>query len=165
MSLGFHAFNENVRPQTTLRQRLDYYEEFTIPAARAHRSDQVVPTLFRERLPLLAKVTTPNRLLWFLVPLGVIAAFRARERLVLSSVLLVFIAFYALFAYLLPWYCIVVAPAVIVLVLLGKQYLERIRVTHRRTVSTVLTLGIIATAITALPGIDRETIDDGYPAP
>lgn len=168
MSLGFHPFDPTVRPQTQLAQREDYYDEFTIPAAQKHRPGAIIPTLLRERLPVLGKVTTPNRLLWLLVPFGVIAMFRfhARERIVLAAPLIGLVAFYAMFAYLLPWYCVVVAPAVILLVLLGKDFFERNCGTrHRPIAGAVLSIALVAAAVTSLPGVDREMIDDGYPAP
>src|SRR5207248_95774 len=124
MSFGFHEFNPTIRPQTSLPQRQDYYDQFTLPAARAHRPDNLVNVWLHERFPLVAAVTVPNRLLLLLAPFSVLALTRL-DRRVVWSVLPIYIAFYALFAYLLPWYCIVVAPTVIGWVLLGKHALER----------------------------------------
>lgn len=179
MSFGFHRFDETIRPQTTLPQRQDYYDEFTIPAARKHRPQTIVQTWLKERFPMLADVTTPNRILLVLLPLSLFAfPWRGRPAraqsdsartgrtsnvgaLVLWSVLPLWIAFYAVFAYVLPVYCVVVAPAVIFAVLLGKTFAER----SGEAVEVFLTTSIVMLYIAALPEIDHQVIDDGFPAP
>jgi 4-amino-4-deoxy-L-arabinose transferase-like glycosyltransferase len=167
MSFGFHDFDPTVRPQTTLRQRQDYYDQFTIPAAAAHRPDRIARTWLTERFPLLATVTLPNRLLALLAPLSVLALTTV-PRAATWAVLVIYIAFYAMFAYLLPVYCVVVAPVAIVWVLLGKSVIERwaARSARWRDASVAfLTTAAALLSIATLPGIDREVIDDGFLAP
>jgi len=167
MSFGFHDFDPTIRPQTTLPQRQDYYDQFTIPAAAAHRPDRVLRTWATERFPLLASVTLPNRLL---VPLALLSVFAltSKARVVTWAVLAVYVAFYSMFAYLLPVYCVVVAPVAIAWVLLGKDFLERWAARSPRlrdATVTFLTAAAALLSIAALPGVDREIIDDGFLAP
>jgi hypothetical protein len=158
MSFGFHRFDPTIRPKTTLQQRVDYYDQFTVPAAMRHRPDTIVQTWLHERLPALAKVTTPNRLLLILAPFGLIALRRYRPAAVPVGVPLVWVALYAAFAYLLDWYCIVVAPAVIACVVLGTTLLPP----RSRLLLTLVVAGI---AVAALPEFDRRVIDDDFHVP
>jgi hypothetical protein len=168
MSFGFHDFDPAIRPQTTLPQRQIYYDEFTVPAARAHRADRIVHTWFAERFPEMAKVTLPNRLLLLLLPASLLALWSVPRR-TLWIVLPLYTAMYAMFAYLLEMYLVVIAPVVIFWALLGKESLERAggrRMGERsRTAAVALTLAIAGLAIAALPEIDHEIIDDGFLAP
>jgi hypothetical protein len=73
-----------------------------------------------------------------------------------------------MFAYLLPVYCVVVAPVAIAWALLGKDLLERWAARSARWRDVTVTFLTSATAllsVAALPGIDREVIDDGFLAP
>ena len=164
MSFGFHRFDPSARPQTDLPQRIDYYNEFTVPAARAHRLDKIFATWKNERLPLLGKATLPSPWLLALLPFGLLAL-RDRTRIAVWAVLPLWVAMYAMFAYLLPWYAVVVAPPMILWALLGKQWLERLARKRSGVANAVLSLGVVAACASALPGIDREVIDDGYLAP
>ena len=165
MSFGFHDFDPTVRPQTKLPQRQIYYDQFTVPAVRAHRPDQIVHTWLYDRFPLLAEVTVPNRLLLILLPLSVLAL-SSLPRAGAWSVLILYVSLYALFAYLLPMYCVVIAPISIFWVLLGKDSIERRRSERWRTFITVATtLSIAGLSLAALPEIDRNIVDDGFVAP
>ncbi|MEO6436334.1 MAG: hypothetical protein ABIP55_11330 [Tepidisphaeraceae bacterium] len=164
MSFGFHDFDPAIRPRTTLRQRQDYYDQFTAPAAKAHRPERVAATWLNERFPLLAQVTLPTRLLVVLLPLSVFAL-RPAIRMVLWGVLPLWVALYALFAYVLPVYCVVISPAMLLGVLLGKDAVERWSGRWRRGAAVFLTSAIALLSLAGLPGIDREVIDDGFLTP
>ena len=154
MSFGFHEFDPTIRPQTTLPQRQAYYDEFTIPAAQAHRPDRILSTWLKIRFPLLAKVDLPNRLLLLLFPLGLIQLKR-RCGLALCAVLPIYLAFYSLFAYLLPVYCIVIAPPITALVLLGKKFLQHVAGPRQAAMEVFLTIAIAALCIS---GFCRSSI-------
>ena len=167
MSFGFHEFNPHMRPMTNLPQRQIYYYAFTVPAAKEHRADRIVDTWLTGRFPVLARRTTPNAALIALLPLSLLAL--DRRRWVLWSVLPVYIAFYAVFAYLLPHYVVVVAPAVVCGILLGKHALEH-RLTEGRpraaaAASTFLTLSVGALALTGYPEINADANDTWYGSP
>jgi 4-amino-4-deoxy-L-arabinose transferase-like glycosyltransferase len=168
MSYGFHTFDPTVRPQTTLQQRQDYFDAFTVPAARTHAAvvGQIVGMWFKHRFPLMAKVATPNRLLLILVPLCVLAVATARRK-VMVAVLVLWLAFYAVFSYVLPVYVVVIAPVILLCVLLGKEAAERLVASepYRRAATVFLTLAVGVLTVAALPEVDHEVIDDGFPAP
>ena len=164
MSFGFHQFDPSVRPKTNLPQRQDYYDQFTVPAAREHRPDNLVSVWLHERFPLLASVTVPNRFLLLLLPLSIGALCRI-DRRVIWAMLPIYIAFYAVFAYLLPVYCVVIAPIVIAWVLMGKAFIERIARGRRDWVVAAMSLVIIVLSIAALPEIDHQVLDDGFLTP
>jgi hypothetical protein len=164
MSFGFHEFDPNVRPRTSLPQKQDYYDVFTAPIAREHRPGNIANVWLRERSPLIAKVTLPNRVLLALLPLGFLALSRPDARLI-WAILLLYIGFYALFSYLLPFYLVVIAPIIIIAALYGKFALEQLAGRWRTPVSVALTVGIALCCIAALPELNREVIDDGFPAP
>jgi hypothetical protein len=165
MSFGFHSFDPTVRPQTSLPQRQIYYDQFTVPAAQAHRPERLVHTWLHERLPLLAEVTLPNRLLLILLPLSALAL-ATLPRVAAWGVLIAYVMLYALFAYLLPMYLVVVAPIAILWALLGKEAVERVLAPRAREVAAVgLTVALAGLAVAALPEVDHSFYDDGYPAP
>jgi hypothetical protein len=166
MSFGFHEFDPAIRPKTSLPQRQDYYDEFTVPAAKAHRPERLVHTWLLERGPLIAKVTLPSRLLLVLLPLSVLALTR-RERWVIGAALPMYVALYAMFAYLLEMYCVVIAPVVILWVLLGKEVAESLAGTgvRREATRAFLTTAIAGFCVAALPEVDHQILDDGYVTP
>ncbi len=164
MSFGFHDFDPNIRPQTNLQQRLDYYDHFTLPAAREHALVPTWKVWIASRFPVLSKDALPNRMLLILLPLGLLAI-RGLPRAVFVAVLPMYIAFYWFFAYLLPWYCVVIAPAILVLVLLGARAAADVwrRTGARRSVEVFLALAIATLTISWLPEFNPAILDDPYP--
>jgi hypothetical protein len=171
---GFHDFDPSRRPQTNLPQRQIYYDQFTVPAVKAHRPERVVSIWLHERFPTLFEVTLPNRLFLVLIPLVLLGLNKGDTTLylkgrvpfiVVGTVLVLYVVLYAGFAYLLPMYCVVVAPSVIVWVLLGKDAIERMAGRWRDGMTVALTLAIAGLTIASLPEIHRQTLDDGFAAP
>jgi hypothetical protein len=84
---------------------------------------------------------------------------------VVRTTLGLYVILYAAFAYLLPMYCVVVAPGAIAWVLLGKDALEHIAERRREAVTVALTLAIAGLTLVSLPEIKRDVVDDGFTAP
>jgi len=164
LSFGFgHTGRTALR--STLAQKSDFYREFLTPQIEAHRPANVLPTLWNVRLPLLAKVTTPTRLLLLLFPLSVLGL-AARWRWVLWSMLVLYLILYTFFPFMLSHYVIVPAPAVVLGILIGKSVVERWTPQKWRAAAQVfLTLAVAALALRELPEFDREKLDDGYDRP
>ena len=68
MTFGFHQPDPHAQPQTTLPQRLAYYDDYTLTATKTHRPERLWQTWSRERFPLLATWALPSELLLILVP-------------------------------------------------------------------------------------------------
>jgi hypothetical protein len=162
MSFGFHDIHPTARPQSTLPQRQIYYEQFTVPALREHRPGRIIPIWLYDRFPLLAEVALSNRLLLILLPLSLLTAFANRARFAAWSILVLYVALYAIFPYLLPMYVVVIAPAVILWALLGKASLEA---SFPPAIAVALTLAVAGLSIAAIPPIDRDVLDDGFVTP
>ena len=165
---GFHDFDPTRRPQTNLPQRQIYYDQFTVPAVKAHRPERILSTWLHERFPTLFEVTLPSRLFLLLMPLALIkgdTTLYLKGRVPFIWVPVLYVVLYAGFAYLLPMYCVVVAPGVIVWVLLGKNAIEQLAGRWRDGARVALTVAIAGLTIASLPEIHRQTLDDGFAAP
>jgi 4-amino-4-deoxy-L-arabinose transferase-like glycosyltransferase len=153
--------------QSELPQKRLFYEQFLRPEIEDHRLANVPGTLVRERLPLLARTTLPNAP-WLLIlwPALFVARGMWKSAAVLWAMLPIYLLLYAAFPFLLPHYAVVPAPAVLCGVLLAKRGIEQ-RVPQRfaRATEVFLTVTFAGLALAAVPGIDRQTLDDGRPRP
>jgi hypothetical protein len=163
MSFGFHRIDPNARPQTTLQQRIDYYRDFTVGAVAAHRPELVLRTWAQDRLPCIATFALPNPLLLILLPIGLMAL-RGR-RWLLVGVLPIWIALYSFFAYVMPHYVVVIAPAVIFLVLLGMRALEQAWPRANQAIAVGCTIAIAGMCLRELPEFNHHVRDDPFNTP
>jgi hypothetical protein len=100
----------------------------------------------------LAFTTLPAYPLLLLLPAGVVTLFADRRRLVLAATLPLYLFLYVFNPFFLPHYSVVVAPAVILLSLLGADAGSRL-FTRRRTSNAVRVAtyaAILAMAVTSL---------------
>jgi hypothetical protein len=160
----WYGGDEATKPATTLQQKLDYHEQFTVPAMQAHALSKMPGIWWRERFPQMATVTLPAAVLVILLPLGVIVAVRSLDRAVLVAPPAIFVMLYGPFAYLLLHYIVVHAPGVIVAVLLGR---ERLAATWPRSRFLALgsTLVIFALTLTSFAELNWWVRDDLYVSP
>jgi hypothetical protein len=163
VSYGFHAFNPNAKLATTLPQRLKYYREFTVPAAKAHQPVKLWSNWVHERFPTLVQFALPSPWLLILIPVGLLAL--TAMRAVLAGMVALFIAAYMMFAYLLAHYVVVPAPGIILLVLLGVRALEETWPRAKIPVVTFSTIWIVVLALRATPEFNRLVQDDIYQTP
>jgi hypothetical protein len=89
----------------------------------------------------------------------------SRERAVLAGALGMFILLYAPFAFLLPHYLVVAAPAMILIVLLGVHAIEQNWPRARNYLAVFFVLAIVALSVTALPEANRLVRDDTFRTP
>jgi hypothetical protein len=159
--LGFAPFDPNVRPKSTLLQKQIFYDQFDVPAATKHRPENIWPTWLHERLPLIVKVCIPSSVMLVVVPVGLFEL--RRRRWILLLIPACFIAGYVFFPYFMAHYCMVLAPALIMAVLLGKLVVEKW--VKRAEVSVFLTVGIAALCVTRMPEVDSSIKDDAFNLP
>jgi hypothetical protein len=158
MTFGFHKFDPTLKPKTNLLQRQIYYEEFTVPAARDHRPELIWQTWTKQRLPQISALALPSPLLLILVPCGLLEM--GRRRWVMAGVLPLFVAFYVFFAYLLSFYVMVIAPALIFVVLLGYTAICDNFARLRPWLTFCMAVLIVLLAVRALPEFNRLVRDD-----
>jgi dolichyl-phosphate-mannose-protein mannosyltransferase len=169
-SLGFYEYDPRVRPQSPLPQKQDLYELFYAPYVRKHRPGNLPSVWAREYLPMIAGTTLPAAALLAFVPLGLLGL-RDRRRAVFCAVLLPFLAVYAVNTFFLEHYALVVAPAVLLLVLLGARALEAAWPRWRPQIASAFAAGIIALCISVLPelnglwGKKYAVSDETFPSP
>ena len=152
------------RPATTLQQKLDYHEDFTVPAMRTHDLRHMPGIWLRERVPQMVQVMLPAAPLLLLLPLGVVAVLRSPPRAVLAAPPVLFVALYGSFAYLLLHYIVVHAPGVIFLVLLGRARLAATWAANRFLACASL-LGVIALMLPNFAELNWHVRDDLYIRP
>ena len=138
------------RPQTTLQQKLDYYDGY-ITRDVGRYSPSTAPRIWiDERLPKLFKASLPNLLFISLLPCGLLGI-RRREIWVVVGVCPLFIAFYAFSIFFASQYCLINAAALIPLALLGAREIEGIFPNQHRILATTSTIAIAALSFTQLP--------------
>lgn len=163
MTFGFHRFDPTVGPQTELPQRVRYYEKFTVPAAAEHRRDRIWQTWRDKRIPLIVRNALPTGALLVLLPAALLALRGPRWVFVGLGVL--FIGFYACFAYLLRHYIVLLAPAVLVGALLGARAIVESFPRARAWTETLACAFIVIFALRAMPRAGRAPKDDPYDFP
>ena len=163
-SFGFHRFDPTARPESVLpQQRTDY--AFSQTYFARHQLDNFwqpwlqtqYPPGYQPRpayLAMIADTTLPERLLLLLVPVGLLGL-RGQRRIVLFITLPLFILLYLFNPFFLEHYAIPIIPPVILLVLLGVEAIVSALPRYRSQLRSMLTMVIVATAITSVWEINR----------
>jgi hypothetical protein len=158
-SIGFHTYDPNLKPNTTLPQRLEYYQEFDVRFITRHRVDRLVETWRDERTKYILDPAVPHRLLWILLPVGVLGLV-TRPRRALAAVLPLFVGIYFWFTYLLPHYSVAVLPSLVLILVCAPGALQR--TWPRLRLEMPATLAIAALSLTGLPQVNPNVVDDPY---
>jgi len=162
ITLGFHTPRPPSSLATVVPQKRMLYEE-AIPAIEHHRPRNFLREMLRNRLPQTVSTTLPNNLLVILMPLGVAAllARRADPRAwVLVAPLPLFLLAYAFYLFYFAHYLLVIAPATIVLILLGGRELPALFPRMRNALTVLVTCSIAALSLYGLPELHRTVHDD-----
>ncbi len=163
MTFGFHQYDPDARPQTTLLQRLKYYQEFTVSAAQEHQPRRLWKTWTQDRFPRIARYSLPCELMLIAFPIGLLGL--RGQRWIFVAFIVLFVALYAFFAYLLAHYIVLVAPAVIVVTLIGVETLCETFPRARSWLVTLTSAIIVAFSLRAMPQLNRLMRDDPYSFP
>ena len=135
-------------------QKRELNETFVAPRVAAHRFADLPATWTGERLRFTLDVPLPARPMLPIALVGLLGLTTAR-RLVLAATLAAFVGLYALYTFYLEHYLIVVAPAALMLLVLGVRVLASTAPARwRRGVSVGLGCGVAAGCATVLPEAD-----------
>jgi hypothetical protein len=166
LSFGFHTYDPEKLPKSPLPQKQIYQATFNASLIRDHRPDRLFNTWFDRsdgRLRTVFESTMPSLILapWVLVGfLGL----TTRPRWTLFMTLPLYCLLYLFYAALLRHYTPVIAPATILLGLLGIREIESChpRLRAAATFSAVFMVGI---CILVLPEVNPRMADDPFPYP
>ncbi len=149
-AFGFAPYDPHLRPQSSLPQKQDYYEQFYVPRIQAHQTGTFLKTWLKTYLPMTADTALPARFLLVFLPAGLLAL-AGRPRIVFGAVLPMFIVLYVGYAVFLEHYALLVAPALICSVLSGGRAIEQAWPSHRRTLHSAFLSIVVALCLSVLP--------------
>ncbi|HVT88315.1 MAG TPA: hypothetical protein VHD56_05650 [Tepidisphaeraceae bacterium] len=155
VSLGFHPFDPTVKPATSLPQKLDYYEQVTVPALRAHQFRGALSWL-----PDLMQVALPQPLLLLIIPAGLLAWGRRRWIVTISAILWVLL--YSLYVFHFRHYIATIVPMLAVGVACGIEQLRNTWPGARNTITVFLTLAVIVLSMTHMPQFNPLIRDEWF---
>jgi len=168
-TFGFHRFDPNARPQSSLPQvQADY--ELTRSYLELHQPDNFLAPWFHTQFPagfaprppylaMIADTTLPIRALLSFVPVGLLSLTH-RRRWVLWGTLPVFLALYLCNPFFLEHYAIAIIPAMVLWVLLGFDAATRAWPRHQSRITGVATALVVAASLTSLWEINHLIVRD-----
>jgi hypothetical protein len=143
-------FDPARRSQSAVPQVRIFEEEVTVPLYKEKLASGAMTRNWRVSRAT-ADASLPNPLLLLLAPMA-IPALGGRGRWVLVAALCAFVAFYARYTFFQSYYAMTVAPALILLALLGWRELARsLPARGGAAVTMIGGLAIAATAVASLP--------------
>jgi hypothetical protein len=161
--LGFHNYDAAALRRPSLVQKRELNERMVAYLYEAHQPSQIVPVWWRVRLPETLQFSLPHPFFAVFLPVGILAL-RDRRRRVLAAVPLCFIAFYVFYVFYIPHYLVVMAPAMIVLALLGfraaGEAVGRINPKLAGSAGAAAILLPAALALGSFPELDRHVHDE-----
>ena len=150
-------------PETTIPQKLAYYQEWMVPVIERHAGMSAWSVL-RERLAGIPGVSLPNAMLLLTIPAGLLGLLRgggggdpngegsvAARRVVIGEGFL-FLLLYVPNPFFLAHYQIPLTPIVLFLSVLGVRALEGAWPRHRALICTVGTALLALAGFASLPG-------------
>lgn len=152
---GFFTLDRSLRPVSTLPQKVDFHDGWATDAILKHRVDTLWATWKGNRLRYIWKATVPQPLLVVLIPVGLLAL-RDRRRWVLFATLPLFVLAYIPYTFFCEHYPLVVAPAGLMLLFLGKTATERTFPTLRPWLVAHLTLVMVTIALCSMAAFNQE---------
>jgi hypothetical protein len=180
-SYGFHPLDPAARPQSAIIQKQLGYQYWTRPFIERHQPGRIVEDWWHNRLPLIADVTAPARVLLVLLPVGVMGSFvrrpsegkpdcgqpgseqSGRDRRpawVLLATLALFLLGYVGYTFFLEHYALVMVPSVALLVLAALRAIGDCWPRARLP----LAAAVVALGITNLPEVNRQVSDEPFHA-
>lgn len=153
--LSFAHVNAGDAPPTNCLPKKVAMKQWILPAYEQHWRLSLWRIWYPERINELVRQTLPNPLLVILLPLSVLSLGEIRRATIIGAMLLFFLI-YTADALFLSHYSLAVVPAVICLVLMGWQSLERAFPLARGVIFTFMTLAIGMMAIGAMPEFNPQ---------
>jgi len=162
-SYGFHPLDPNAKVQSVLPQKTMEFEHWAQPYIQRHQPNQLAADWWNFRLPAVVSATLPARPLLILVPIGLLGL-TDRRLWVLFAVAPIFLLLYIGYTFFLEHYCLVIAPAVALLIILAiKECSSAIPGAANRLIPAVvfMVLAFAATDLWELNHWDkRHAVDD-----
>lgn len=117
-SFGFHPYDPAAKPQSVIAQKQTLYRENYVPYVRRHQPDRVLKAWATIYGPMAVDTALPTRALAAVLPVGVLALV-GRRRWAVAGAVPLFVLVYVGNTFFLEHYAVVVAPATILVALLG----------------------------------------------
>jgi hypothetical protein len=160
-TFGFHKFDPNLRPVSTLPQKQRFHDEWTISHIKDHQPDKVIASWMHNGFKDLLNHMLPHRSLIALLPLGFLGL-ACRKRIAVFAAFPLFIVLISFYTFLLPHYELITLPAIFLLVLLGAHELENAWPRARQMLGTFLSLAIAIVCLTQLAELNRMVKDEMF---
>lgn len=160
-SYGFHPVDPTRRPASVVPQKQLYYANVIAPYIADHQPANLLRLWCGKWFPLLADTVLPVRLLLILLPVGLLGL-SDRRRWVVFMCLPLFVLLYIFWTFFLEHYAIILAPAVILLLLLGMRAIEMAWPIRRQLLATAMLLAVLVLCLTSLPEFNREADDETF---
>lgn len=167
LSFGFHEYDISQLPKSPIIQKNFYHVTYNGRLIRDHRPGQLLSTWFDPRvgrIALIAESTTPALVLMPLLLVGFLGLTTSARR-ALFMILPLYCFLYLFYAALLRHYTPVIAPATILLGMLGMRQIE-IAWPRLRAPAATFALALVAgTCVIVLPEVNPRHEDDPFPYP
>jgi len=163
VAYGSLSLDSTVIPHTNLQQKIFYDMRFNRPALEKSASMSPVAFWLKAKFPVLMTNGLPCAAMLILLPIGFLALGR-KSSWVLFGMLPAYIVGYAFFAFLLPHYCAVPAPALALLAVLCIPAVCAAFPSLRDYFQTTLTLALLVLSIFSLHEF-TGALDDIYTTP
>lgn len=121
-SYGFHPISTEAKPQSIVPQKQLLYSKWVRPFIADHQVSHIIADQCRRRIPLIADVTLPARVLLILLPVGLLGLTQTRRWLLFAPFPLLIIG-YVGYTFFLEHYAVVMAPAIILVMVLAVRVL------------------------------------------
>lgn len=159
---GFHPLDPHAVIQSVLPQKRMEYDHWAIPFIQRHQQGELLSDWWRLRLPAIASATLPARPLVILLPIGLLGLTNSRRWLLFAAAPM-FVFLYVGYTFFLEHYCLVIAPAIALLVLLSIKQI-RVSVPSAKWLGAAVAFAVIGFAATDLWELNhwdrRHSVDD-----
>ncbi|MGB7157094.1 MAG: hypothetical protein WBD40_03445 [Tepidisphaeraceae bacterium] len=174
-SFGFHKSDLTKLPRSPIVQKTEYHVRYNRPMILAHRPERLLDAWLNPRTgrlmdvlaatlpsPVPLDTLTPTAIA--LIPLLFAGLFGLTTvpRRALAAVFPLYCFFYLFYAALLRHYTPVVAPATILLAMLGMRQVESLWPRRRAAVATFAAVMVVGQCILALPEMNPNVRDDPF---
>lgn len=150
-SFGFHAYDPSARPASNNQRKLDYYDQFFAPYIVRHQPAENLRWWGKVYLPMTVDTTLPTRLALPLAAIGALAVFCSRRRWAVVGVIPLFLLLYYFNTFFLEHYAILIAPAMLLLVVLGIRRCADAWPARASSIRASLSAGLVVTSLLILP--------------
>ncbi len=149
---AFGAMGAAQHPQTELRQKIDFYDDYIAPRLQGYRAAGAWWTLWNVRVPVLATHALANPLILLLLPAGAAACLVDRRLAIFVLAPLLFPLCYLPNFFFEWYYSIIIAPAIAIIGIVGAMSLARwLPDRLHRKASAAIRLGLLGLALGGIP--------------